>query len=529
MSMRSAAIVLLAALGAASPAPGLDADTPAALLTFPYVRVDPAAGVDTHIRLANTDTIAPLHVVCLLDDATPRCSETPAQACTTSDECGSGSFCVPNLEVARFALRLRPGQPVAWRVGPGGPLPLAENGGPIPPAPRTPLLGALRCFAADAAGAPVARNALQGAAQVERVALDRGDVAAYNAVGAAATAVDDDGVLTLGGPAAEYDACPEILRINHALDQAADPIAPGRTLETTLALVPCGGERGRATPPGDAGPATVLQFLVRNEFGHRFSTSAPLRGGHLVMPLSRIDTLDGSRSIFSAAVQGTLTATTTVRSLGGGVVGVALEARQANAAPGAVSTAAYDLHSEGARTASDDLRLRFACTPQPVDGCRAARFSRLLLSARGRRAAWEWRRGDADLAAALGAPQDGGGVALCMYGGAAGALLADLTVPAAPAAWQAQARRLTYRDPTGSAAGVRIIALDANIASRARVAVRAAGPHLPLPDLSDGLITPLRVQLVNDRTRTCLESTFAPSDVLRNRPGLFAARSVSPP
>src|SRR5262249_7225628 len=149
-----------------------------------------------------------------------------------------------------------------------------------------------------------------------------------NAVGlqARSGANDGDEILQLGGAQAEYAACPTTLVLPHFFDFAAVPLGvEAGTVSTTLVLVPCGADILGAAPSPD-----VVQFLVHNEFAQRFSTSRTLFGQQAI-PLSRIDTTQRQRSIFSAGIEGTLTGQTVIDGIDTGALGVAVEAHQLTA------------------------------------------------------------------------------------------------------------------------------------------------------------------------------------------------------
>ena len=96
-------------------------------------------------------------------------------------------------------------------------------------------------------------------------------VAKHNAIGMQAIegAVNDDNVLVLGGPEPEYNGCPNFLILNHFFDGAENPVTDdGSRIITLLTLVPCTQDFLRQIPG-----ATVVQYLVYNEFEQRFSTS----------------------------------------------------------------------------------------------------------------------------------------------------------------------------------------------------------------------------------------------------------------
>jgi hypothetical protein len=231
--------------------------------------------------------------------------------------------------VVTFGLALAARQPLAWRVGRG----LSQGAFPPLEAVEVPgagaaFLGVLRCAAVDAVSRPIDRNALVATASIETIRPEGGDAAAdyvdaaqYDAVTqpAVAGAVGRDAYLVLGA-AAEYAPCGQALSLSHLFDGATLRTgARADTVGTTLALVPCSADVAAEEPSG-----SVVQFLVYNEYRQRFSTSRPM-AGQLVTPLSRIDTSDGTRSIFDAGVAGTLAGQTRMTSIGGGALGVAIE------------------------------------------------------------------------------------------------------------------------------------------------------------------------------------------------------------
>ncbi len=309
-------------------------------------------------------------------------------------------------------LQTDPGRPCfpldgVSRIGPGGQVNELSN---IPPVPHDQFVGYLQCIAIDANGTPAERNDLQGEALIVRtdapLPVDPTeitgynpttvDVNSYNGIGLAAIpgTNDGDGNLCLGGcspgtcrvtrsqscfddadcPAGEscsvecqgnpacprgpeYDGCANILVMDHFFDGAVDPVANDPVV-TDLTLIPCTQDYLRQRPD----PVTA-QFLVFNEFEQRFSTSRSVTC-FKEFQLSNIDTSFNQNSIFSAAVNGTLTGQTRIRGVADGtsahgqaLIGVAQEYRCASGSPldncAIVSTAAFNLHSQGRRPQPD--------------------------------------------------------------------------------------------------------------------------------------------------------------------------------
>ncbi|MDX2167508.1 MAG: hypothetical protein SF182_10610 [Deltaproteobacteria bacterium] len=504
-------------------AAAFDSDHPAALVTFPYVVVNPSQGVDTRLRLVNTDDEL-LDVVCGLENTTAHCESGARPVCDTTSDCPIGVACVPDLKVSRFAFQLAAGQPIGWPLSTGATLPLAQNGDPIPAAPESPMRGVLRCFAAHPDGSPSARNALVGEAVVERAGETLLDVASYNAVGAQAHAagLNDDRTLVLGGANGEYDACPQTVSVNHLFDLAHDPIAISRSLQTTLVFTRCNADLSRENPQNSG---AVLQFLVHNEFEQRFSTSNTFVG-QMVSPMSLIDTRIPDRSIFSATITGTLSGSTTIRAVGGSVMGLALEKRLGSD-PTQYSTAAYNLHSSGQPDTPAEIKLDLRCPGRPRPDCRRARRSRLMLSDRARRrVAWEWKRGELLNLSEIGDPDDGTAIAICLY--ANDEPRASIVLPPDAPNWRRSRDALTFADKSGSFDGTRTITVTPANHGRGRVTLRAVGERVPALDLDGDTAAPVVIQLLNDRTGICLESVFEPDEVIEDSPHLFDARSVVP-
>jgi hypothetical protein len=309
---------------------------PAALLVFPLIQVDDAAGIDSLVQLTNTDG-AEVAVRCLYQDPSGDPAFTP------------------------FTIRLGANQPVAWRAGAGLET-VPGNGGMVPPL-GADFSGALRCVAVDANGIPAERNVLAGSATIERASSTPAvqlDSARYDATGfdALAGKLNGDEQLVLGGDAAEYAACPDSILLQTFFDGALlDLGAAGglqRQISTTLALITC------AQTPGGTDSA-VLALTTTNELGLKFATGRSF-DGHDVVELSRIDTNNPSRSIFSAQLQGTLTGTVDIAD-GAGVLALAVQRHADPSDATRFSSAAISPQLIGERTAADVVDL---LVPTPI-------------------------------------------------------------------------------------------------------------------------------------------------------------------
>jgi len=401
------AVVALFVAGAVTVRADVASDQAAAILVFPKLRVDTSGvaqqgRVDTLIRVSNTSSQA-ISMRCFYVDATPLCSNGTGSCLDPGGTCTG--LCVPQWQETDFVVNITARQPIAWlasqgaagceespvpgrpcfplttnngRIGPNG---QTNNGSRIPPAPEDPFIGELKCIAVDRNDVPVERNDLKGEAQIVRVdvpSASGADVETYNAIGipAIAGANNGDNTLVLGGnvcaggsnansvcsaaadcpggscvSAAEYSGCPNILILDHFFDGATDPVS-NEPVITDLTLVPCSEDFLNQEPL-----TTPVQFLVYNEFEQRFSTSRRVTCFQ-EFAISAIDTQTPIKSIFSAAVNGTLTGQTRMRGVadqdashGHALLGVAEEFR------GQVSSAAVNLHFSGSRPQSDFIYL----------------------------------------------------------------------------------------------------------------------------------------------------------------------------
>jgi hypothetical protein len=343
MSARLPLGLALALALAVAPAHALSNAAPASLLVFPLISVD-ADGVDTLVRLTHLGE-GPQAVRCVYLDG----SLAP----------GSGS---------EFLLTLTAGQPLAWHAGTGlAELPASGSSGRIPPVPVVPFSGTLRCLAADPAGVPMAADALIATATIERT-TPVVDSATYAAIGLAATGASADApdVLVLGGPMAEYDACPQTLSVQPLLDGAVVELGGSplqRRTATRIALTTCG-----STPVG--GETATVDLELTTELGELFTARRAI-GQHLVTDLSRLDTNLPANSIFNAANAGAPSGHLRIvpAAAGNGVLAVLLTAYADLSGPQMARRAAVPVQMSGTRELPDLVDLAVppdAPTPTPT-------------------------------------------------------------------------------------------------------------------------------------------------------------------
>jgi hypothetical protein len=352
-------------------------DQGASVLIWPKIVVKggPSVYMDTLVQMSSVNPSEKTTAHCVYVNANNHCTNT-GKVCTSSLECIDGDSigsCLADWIETNFDVVLTAEQPIAWsasnglggstfedlplekgylpcpgiRFGnphpcpqfpiPGSPVGSQSNAGTlVPSVSETPFIGELKCIQAD----PLTRRPfgpcgggaqeecpadyLTGTALIQRYEANNGgglDVAQYNAIGLKSTGQNDgNGVLQIGGdPAdAEYSPCPRQLVFDHLFDGALDPIdAQGRS-ETELTLVPCTQDlRTQVVTPVNA------LFLIYNEFEQRYSTTKQVRC-LLDSPISRLDTSQPTRSVFHAAVTGTMAGQTFIDTAGGGLIGMAL-------------------------------------------------------------------------------------------------------------------------------------------------------------------------------------------------------------
>jgi cysteine-rich repeat protein len=348
------------ALVMAAVAPTRASDQAAALLSYPYVVVDSAQGVDTAVQLSNADPENPIAVHCFYENANGHCGADPIRICQRAEQCPPGDSCLSGWTQIDFGVLLTPGQPLAWRASQGlvelpcsmGQCGSGTNAGTVPPIPEDPFQGAMLCYAAAGTSAeqglppPVESNDLIGEVTIERYQSTpvRLDVAKYNAIGLQAITGRNNGdpSLVLGGPHAEYESCPIYNLVNHLFDGAPAPASDDRQAFTTLVLLPCTQDLVFSRPPH-----TAVQYLVFNEFDQRFIVLGTV-GPQLVSRLSDINP-----AVFGFATAGTVAGKSILFSPDSGLFAVAVEQHINPGDPTQTTSAAVNVHHVGVRALPD--------------------------------------------------------------------------------------------------------------------------------------------------------------------------------
>jgi hypothetical protein len=221
--------------------------------------------------------------------------------------------------------------------------------------------------AAEPDGTPTASDVLLGDATIQRAAPNP-DSASYGAIGfgATGTSADAPDVLVLGGPMAEYDACPESVVLQPFLDGAVIELGPGPALQretaTAIALVTC------SSAPG-FGALSTLDLELTTEVGTRFVKRRTMRE-HLVTDLSRLDGSTPTSSVFNSAVAGSPSGNLRITAVspGSGVLAVALTSHVDPDDPAAAHRTAVQPQFAGTRPLPDLVDLAVPIPPVPCTG-----------------------------------------------------------------------------------------------------------------------------------------------------------------
>ncbi len=330
-------------------------DQAASILIYPKIVTD--TSLDTVIQVSNS-SLEPVILHCFYIDANSHCSVSGG-VCDPQDEqpCPSpGDLCLPGWVETDFRVVLTGRQPLAWKASQGladddipldgvtqvGPTGQSNAGTRVPPVAEEQFLGELKCIVVDENENAIPRNVVTGAATIVDTSGADLDVEKYNAIGIQGIQGDANGdrILELGSERQEYNGCPNVLIVNHFFDFAENP-ANGDPVVSDLTLVPCNQDLLNQVPG-----AGTAQYLVFNEFEQRLSTSTPIQC-FFERQLSRIDTRNPLRSIFSVFVQGTLVGQTRIRGVGTGFLGLL---RQESGQ----RTAAVNVNMEGSRAPAFD-------------------------------------------------------------------------------------------------------------------------------------------------------------------------------
>jgi hypothetical protein len=324
-------------------------------------------------------------------------------------------FGQPLWQVTDFQIWLTKQQPTHWQVSRGrfvnptdsciingvivpsaGCANAGIDPGAIPPTPAG-FTGELKCVEVDVANNPIGGNHLKGEALIKT----NGDAAKYNAIGIQGTdlAGETGNVLQLDQPqgsdepVGQYNACPNVLLLNHFAEGVTDPfilsqglggtctggmlppipcesdedcpvaqtcqngpqiLDPSGALNlrsatvTDLTLIPCNQDFENGQPS-----SVTVQFEIFNEFEERLSASKTITCWADFFLFQVDSPNDPERSVFASGLRGTtvlytrITPVTPTGDFAGGVLGVAGVTRAD--AQGNLARVALNVFAEGDR------------------------------------------------------------------------------------------------------------------------------------------------------------------------------------
>ncbi|MCC6767336.1 MAG: LamG domain-containing protein [Deltaproteobacteria bacterium] len=159
-----------------------------------------------------------------------------------------------------------------------------------------------------------------------------------------------------------------------------------------------------------------------------------------------------------------------------------------------------------------------SCAAAPLAGCRTpAAPAKAFVQIRDRTPddkdalAWKWMRGAVTTLADFGNPLAGTDYRLCLYDG--GGRIAAAVIPGGGTCgtkpcWKATSTSFRYTTKSATPGGIESVTLKQGlVAGKAQILVRGRGTLLDTP-APDSIVSPLRVQLVND-LGTCWEATYS--------------------
>lgn len=172
------------------------------------------------------------------------------------------------------------------------------------------------------------------------------------------------------------------------------------------------------------------------------------------------------------------------------------------------------------------------CPPVAQAGCLTAAKSIFLLKDKdddGKdKLLWKWGKGQQTALGDFGTPNGSADYVLCVYAGTSEALVAggESQLPAG-GSWSASGSTgWKYDAASGTPTGITKALLKSGAAAKSKAFVKGKGVNLPDPTLpvANGDF-PVVVQLLNDQTPLCLESSFASGAVKKNDSGQLKLKS----
>ncbi|HSP97440.1 MAG TPA: hypothetical protein VL049_09400 [Candidatus Dormibacteraeota bacterium] len=173
-----------------------------------------------------------------------------------------------------------------------------------------------------------------------------------------------------------------------------------------------------------------------------------------------------------------------------------------------------------------------ACPVSPVAGCKLAGGAKLSIRDAVADAEdqllWKWGKGEVLSQSELGDPITHTSYTLCLYAGAAQALVAEAPLPIGTGWKDLTSGGYGFSNTKGD--GIRFVDMKPGVAGKSNVAVKGKGTALPDPPLP--LAAPVTLQLIADPEPLCLQTQFAADDAAVNSATRYTAQaqaSLPPP
>ena len=137
---------------------------------------------------------------------------------------------------------------------------------------------------------------------------------------------------------------------------------------------------------------------------------------------------------------------------------------------------------------------------------------------------WKWLKGAATTTAEFADPTATADYALCIYGGTATSLVAQIHIPPSSTKWQPiSTKGFKYKDVTLAADGTQKVILKSGVAGKSKALLKGRGANLPDPLDVGPLGTPVTAQLLNYQSGVCWEGNFTTAK--KNTTAIYKAKS----
>ena len=139
---------------------------------------------------------------------------------------------------------------------------------------------------------------------------------------------------------------------------------------------------------------------------------------------------------------------------------------------------------------------------------------------------WKWSKGQATSQADFADPRATATYDFCLFAGTSAALVDEVVIAPGAQHWTQAGTGFTYRDPSGTAGGIRKIRLGGSATDRAKIILTGKGAALPMAPLP--LAGPITAQLENGDTSVCWSASYVGGQIVRDDQGGLKAKFKNP-